>query len=205
MMLTRMLARTVARTAARRSRPRLRLGPHQLRNLRGAALQSGQHPPPLQHGLRSEALLHAQQPRQHPHRPPPRPHPRLRRLASAERLRGQLPWPPRLRPHQQGRKGRAGVTAPGLHPHATCAPRLHPCISRFIYKRHTHSHFCDATPGPSTSSLSTSPQLRGRSPSVLSRPFLSSRSLCLSLFEPVCVRVCVSFCVWCVCARRVCV
>ena len=137
------------------------------------------HPPPLQHGLRSAALLHAQHPRQHPHRPPPR----LRRLASAERLRSQLPWPPRLRPHQQGRKGRAGVTTP---PRPGCTlMRSQTTAPMYLDSKKAHELSLLLCYSWLALALSTSPQLRGHSPSLsfFSVCRVSVRARAVSVFD----------------------
>ena len=87
---------------------------------------------------------------------------------------------------------------PRLHPHVLpdCTP-----VFRFI-KAHALAHLTPDNPRLALV-ISTSPQLRGRSPS-LSRPFLSSLFLSLSLSAslclPACLSVSVSACLFCVCA-----
>ena len=88
---------------------------------------------------------------------------------------------------------------PRLHPHVLpdCTP-----VFRFI-KAHALAHLTPDNPRLALV-ISTSPQLRGRSPS-LSRPFLSSLFLSLSLSLPLsaCLPVCLSLClrVFSVCVR----
>ena len=90
---------------------------------------------------------------------------------------------------------------PRLHPHVLpdCTP-----VFRFI-KAHALAHLTPDNPRLALV-LSTSPQLRGRSPS-LSRPFLSSLFLCLSLTLSLplsaCLPVCLSLCLrgFSVCVR----
>ena len=88
---------------------------------------------------------------------------------------------------------------PRLHPHVLpdCTP-----VFRFI-KAHALAHLTPDNPRLALV-ISTSPQLRGRSPS-LSRPFLSSLFLSLSLSASLClpVSVCLSLClpVFSVCVR----